>query len=406
MELENRTGYSDQSQPSESGISTRSIEAFERSPLAQYRGETYYRLPAVKSSYYGWKIGASFFSVGLGGASQILATIIDLTGKEKDRSLIRTGRYLAFSSALVTSALYIIDLHTPQRWYQMMRIFKKTSWMSIGSWCLASFGALSAATAGAQFLEDAGWKRLGKWTARLFQFPAALAGGMVTLYSGAELEATNLPLWERAYPLLPALFAAEHAASAASAMVLVTRNSEASDGMRKQLERFSFLAGAVEEILYRLASSRWQKNVWDGFSRPSPERSSPLSSFQRLGTILSVFTRMVRAMKERPARKNPLFSSLLTLGSGFLLPVQILLSGNRSGQKPEEYLSDTQPAALSERERFAGREDSCKRAKTAPREHAPDVLLGLGLFAIGASVFFLFSKKRGGNTRESSNPAD
>ena len=51
---------------------------------------------------------------------------------------------------MVGSALLIIDLHTPSRFYNMLRIFRPTSPMSIGSYVLTSFGALSACLAAAQ----------------------------------------------------------------------------------------------------------------------------------------------------------------------------------------------------------------------------------------------------------------
>lgn len=392
VELEYSRKEIDRNRPSEISIDLEAIENTERSS-SLYRGENYYHLPAVKPSYYEWKIGVAFFSVGVGGISQILAAIIDFAGREEDRPLIRVGRYLALSGSLITSALYIIDLHTPDRWYNMMRIFRKTSWMSIGSWCLASFGALSGMTVLAQLVEDAGRKRLGKWMGRLFQLPAAAAGGMLCLYSGAELEATSLPVWERSHPLLPALFAAENASSAASAILLVTRNSKLPDGMRNRLESFSFLSGAVEEILYRMVSHRWVKHPGGGFNS-GRKIATPVSAFQRMGTIASLFARILRMIRGRSSPESSILSPLLTLGSGLLLPVRVLLSGNESARYPEEYLSDTQPFALSERY-IGARGTENNRNRIAKREHPMSPFVGLGLSLAGAAVIVFYSKKRG-----------
>ncbi len=392
MELQYPWEEVNRNQPSEISVDLEGIRESENRSLSLYGGENYYHVPAIKPSHYGWKIGMAFFSVGVGGISQILSTILDLAGDDQDRPLIRGGRYVALAGSLITGAIYIIDLHTPHRWYNMMRIFRKTSWMSIGSWCLAAFGGLSGITAMGQLLEDAGLKKLGRWTARLFQIPAAAAGGILSLYSGAELEATSLPLWERSHPFLPALFAAENAASAASAMLLLTKNSELSDGMRNRLERFSFLAGAVEEILYRLVSIQWKNSAGDG-SSGGKRISTTVSAFQRMGMIASFIFRILRMSKGRPARKTSLVLPLLTLGSGFLLPVQVILSGNKSARHPEEYLSDTQGFASLDQSRTE-RATRKGRNTTDKGEQPMSPFVGLGLFLVGAVVILFFSRSR------------
>ncbi len=124
-----------------------------------YEGTTYYDLPALKPGHYGWLISTYFFAGGLASAAQFLATVIDLFGREEDRPMVRSGRYLALLGGLVSPPLLILDLHTPQRWYNMLRIFRKTSAMSIGSWALTGFGLLSGVAALGQAAEDIlGWR--------------------------------------------------------------------------------------------------------------------------------------------------------------------------------------------------------------------------------------------------------
>src|SRR4051794_6691536 len=126
----------------------------ENGPLAPYEGETYYGLPAVKASHYGWLIATYFFVGGLSGAAQILAAIADLKGRGRPSAVARAGRYLALAGSVISPVLLIADLHTPQRWYNMMRIFRPTSAMSIGSWTLTAFGTASGLTAAAQLWDD------------------------------------------------------------------------------------------------------------------------------------------------------------------------------------------------------------------------------------------------------------
>src|SRR5687768_6375194 len=101
---------------------------------------TYYDWPTVKSSHYRWLITTYFFVGGLAGAAQLIATIVDLVGGRRDRGVVSAGRYLALAGALLSPLFLIKDLHTPSRWYNMLRIARATSPMSIGSWTLALFG--------------------------------------------------------------------------------------------------------------------------------------------------------------------------------------------------------------------------------------------------------------------------
>ena len=119
-----------------------------------YRGPTYYGQPQLKPSPFGWKVSLYIYLAGLAGSSQLLATLGDLLGGYRARGMVRRGRYLSLLGVVFGPLLLIIDLHTPQRFYNMLRIFKPTSPMSIGSYLLTAFGVFSGLTAGAQFLAD------------------------------------------------------------------------------------------------------------------------------------------------------------------------------------------------------------------------------------------------------------
>jgi formate-dependent nitrite reductase membrane component NrfD len=112
---------------------------------ADERDVTYYRLPSVKPSLWGGLVSGYIFVAGVGGSVQIIASAADLIGDRALAPIVRNGRYIARGATVLGGPLLILDLHTPQRWYNMLRIFRKTSPMSIGTWVLISFGTLSAA---------------------------------------------------------------------------------------------------------------------------------------------------------------------------------------------------------------------------------------------------------------------
>jgi hypothetical protein len=81
------------------------------------------------------------FVSGICRSAQAIAGVADLAGGEALATVVRNGGYLAFASALVGGPLLLGDLHTPRRWCKMLRIFRKTSPMSIGTWVLISFSS-------------------------------------------------------------------------------------------------------------------------------------------------------------------------------------------------------------------------------------------------------------------------
>jgi len=153
---------------------SRGAQLWAEQSVAPYDGRTYYGRPAIKPSHYKWLISCYLFVGGIAGASQIIAAIADLFGGKGDRGVVRGGRYVALLGALLSPVFLITDLHTPKRFYNMLRIFRPTSPMSIGSWTLAGFGALSGVAALGQAIEDlTGGGGAGRWLARLAGLPGA-----------------------------------------------------------------------------------------------------------------------------------------------------------------------------------------------------------------------------------------
>ena len=64
----------------------------------------------------------------------------DLAGDERSA---RVARKVALAALLPSPPLLIKDLGRPERFYNMLRIFKPRSPMSMGSWCLTVFGSLA-----------------------------------------------------------------------------------------------------------------------------------------------------------------------------------------------------------------------------------------------------------------------
>src|SRR5439155_127143 len=218
-----------------------------------------------KASHYRFLIITYFFVGGLAGAAQVIATIADLFGTRSDLPIVRTGRYLALVGAIASPALLILDLHTKERWLTMLRIFRPTSPMSIGSWTLVVFGTWSGLAATGQLLDQLFDLPIGRVTARLAGLPAALAGLVMSYYTGALLGATSTPLWAAGYRVLPALFAASSMATATAAISLVGHAGRAPRSSLQRLERLALVSGVAELALSVIADRVWER---EGVAEP------------------------------------------------------------------------------------------------------------------------------------------
>ena len=109
--------------------------------VPEEEARNYYGRPVLKEPTWTWEIPAYFFAGGLAGASSVLALVSRLAGDDK---LARPARLAALGGAAVSPVLLISDLGRPERFYEMLRVFKPTSPMSVGTWVLSTFGATTS----------------------------------------------------------------------------------------------------------------------------------------------------------------------------------------------------------------------------------------------------------------------
>jgi protein NrfD len=299
---------------------------------------TYYDQPQLKPSHYGMPVALYIFIAGLSGASQMIATAADLAGGERNRGLVRRGRYISLLAVGLGPPLLIWDLHTPQRFYNMLRIFRGTSPMSIGTYVLSGFALFSSATAMAQLLADRrggiGWRRI----ARATQLPAALAGAGMTTYTAALLSATSTPLWAAAPRALAVQFAGSAVASGAAALIMCD-HAEDNDGTVQTLENLAMAASATELVGAAVAERRYREF---GLAR-STALNRPWGAAHQLGAIalgaalpLALYAAERGGHRSRPRLR--LTAAVMALAGSFLLRWSVIETGNASARHPQESL--------------------------------------------------------------------
>ena len=275
-----------------------------------YGGESYYGRPAIKPSPYGWKVALYTFLGGLAGAAQVIST---LGGK---RSFAKPGRAIAaVNGALIGPALLIMDLHTPQRWYNMLRIFRRTSPMSIGSYVLTAFGAFSLLS----LLPKAG---------RAAQVPAALAGAGMASYTPALLASTATPLWAAAPRALGAEFATGAFASGAAALMLCS--SETS------LEKIACVASAAYGASALVAERELKRRRVDRPLKRGRSARMPKAGLG-LAVALPLACFALNAVAGR-SRDRSMLGAAGILAGVFLSRWALFEAGNESARSAEDYL--------------------------------------------------------------------
>src|SRR5437588_8765414 len=110
---------------------------------------SYHGQPVIKEPIWTWEIPCYFFTGGLAGASAGLAMLSELRGNEV---LARRAWASALAGMAVSPALLTMDLGKPARFINMLRMFKVTSPMSVGSWILTLSGGATALAAANSWL--------------------------------------------------------------------------------------------------------------------------------------------------------------------------------------------------------------------------------------------------------------
>jgi len=255
----------------------------ERTMVPEPEFESYYGRQIIKTPT--WKtpdVPLYLFLGGMAGASAVLAEGAALTGNV---ALERVTRLVAASGAGVGTVFLVHDLGRPERFLHMLRVIKPTSPLSVGSFILAPFSALSSAAAASCLTGRL--PRLG----RLAGLGAAAFGPPLATYTGALLANTAVPAWHEAHRELPFLFAGS-GASAAGGMALLLTPVQHSGPARRMA-----IAGAAIELTASELLKRRLGMVAEPYERGRPGRLMRLASRMTLGaTVVSTLSGRSRAV--------------------------------------------------------------------------------------------------------------
>jgi hypothetical protein len=276
---------------------------------------SYYGLPLVKPPVWTWEIPLYFFAGGAAGASSVLALTAQLTGASP--SLVRDARWIAAIGAAISGPLLILDLGRPERFLNMLRVFKPQSPMSVGAWTLTVFGTASAGAVVAELLH---MKRVGDAAA----FMAALSGLAMATYTGVLIGATVIPVWSKHARSLPIHFGASALASATALLNLRGHDEPALNALGLAAATFETYMGIEIEA--------------GGDIESEPLRHGPTSTNIRIGGFFSgplpLVLRLL-GLRSKRARRAAAASSLL---GSLITRIAWIEAGKTSARDPRPSL--------------------------------------------------------------------
>ena len=192
-----------------------------------------------------WKpldIGGYLYLGGLAGASSLLAAGGHAAGLP---ALARTAKVGAAGAISLSLAALVHDLGRPARFLNMLRVFKPTSPMSVGSWLLAGYAPLTYAAAAA---DVAGRHRIVGAAATA---AAAALGPAVATYTAVLISDTAVPSWHEGHREMPFVFAGSGATAAAGLALVCTPVRQTTPA-----RRMAVLGAALELGAFQLMKRR------------------------------------------------------------------------------------------------------------------------------------------------------
>jgi formate-dependent nitrite reductase membrane component NrfD len=287
---------------------------------------SYYGRPILKEPVWQPEIPFYFFTGGVAGGCSVLHGLARVAGRER---LAMTALYVGAAADLVSPALLISDLGRPERFLNMLRVFKVTSPMSVGSWVLFVSGGSSTTAA---LLERLGILRRVKVAAEAVSF---LTGPPLATYTGTLLADTAIPVWHEARRELPWLFGASAAASAGAATTLFA-GDEAGPARRLAILGAAGALGLKDVMQRRL-----------GFVGEVYEQGEA-GRYGRVSKGLTATGAALLAAKGRRSRAAAVAGSTLVLAGELALRWSVFKAGFQSARDPRY-------TVIPQRERLAAK---------------------------------------------------
>jgi hypothetical protein len=174
-----------------------SQQALAKPPLPEQGGQSGYANMTV-TKVPGWHgiIAWDALLNGLATGLFLAAAVSELAAPAVFMRVARVAYPVALVLLLVDLGLLVLDLGDPLRFHHMLRVFKPSSPMSLGTWCLTIFSLPLTAAAGLSLLAALGWDF--EWARITAVVVGLLPGFGSAAYKGVLLSTNAQPGWKDA----------------------------------------------------------------------------------------------------------------------------------------------------------------------------------------------------------------
>jgi formate-dependent nitrite reductase membrane component NrfD len=286
---------------------------------------SYYGRPVLKEPVWTPEVALYFWLGGLAGISALLGFGARLVGNHR---LARSSILASFVALLGCPPLLVADLGRPARFYNMLRVFKPTSPMSMGSWVLTGFGGAiggAALSELSEMLHPSGPPAALRWLRALgrpAELIAATLGLPLATYTAVLISDTSVPVWHEARHHLPFVFAGSAAASAGAVASALTPPRHSGPA------RFLAVFGSVLELG---SAALMERSLGE---RAEPYRRGPASE---AATAARVLTGTGAALLAAAGRRRPVTvtAGALILGGSLAQRFAVLRAGPASARETQ-----------------------------------------------------------------------
>ncbi len=265
-------------------------------------GATYYDQPVLQNPVWIWSVPVYFYLGGTAGGALTLAAAAQLSDHRSLSRLVQRCHWIGVSGLSLGTACLIWDLGKKLRFLHMLRVFRPTSPLSVGSWLL------SAATPMAGMAALFGDRRggLGR-IARAAGYGAGVLGIPLTSYTGVVLADTAIPAWQEARRMLPVMFSGSAIAGTASLLDLVDLTPR-----EERVVRMFGALGKAAELAGTVAMEREASRV-EQVGRPF--RRGKTGLLWRFAQALSAASLLLSVLPGKSKRKHQIAGALGSAGA-------------------------------------------------------------------------------------------
>jgi formate-dependent nitrite reductase membrane component NrfD len=282
--------------------------------------DSYYGRAIVKEPVWEPEIPFYLWTGGIAGAASVLHGFARVS---RNQELARRALLIGAAADAVSPLLLVMDLGRPERFLHMLRMFKVTSPMSVGSWILLVSGGASNTAAVLELLDPLPLVhrlRPVKWAAEVVSF---VSGPPLATYTGALLANTAIPVWSEARDELPWLFGSSAAATAGAALSMATPPKHAAPARR------AAVAGSATALALTIAMEKKLGFVGEVYKEGEAHR------YGRIAKVATAAGAGLIALGGRRSRAAATLGGALVLGGELALRWSVFKAGFQSARDPK-----------------------------------------------------------------------